>query len=259
MNVQPTLDPNLLAQQVTRLLIVDYDVCRYHSFDLFRYSLLNWDMFQSLRPEYLNMLRLYREIADQVDCYRSTCVSINPFDNFDIDHPEGHRFLEQKLCEMFKDEQSKVTPTDVGSRFDIVFNAQKMVGFLMRYKDDPYQSEFELSNLVTVFNEQSVLDPNRVAELIITNNINAVMISSVDMAILVAGRLVNSGYKSPMTFILGTYHYNYEPVLSGEVTMATMKHAREMYILETELRYEFGVFDPYSGLSYRNKITQNEE
>lgn len=205
------------------------------------------------------MLRLYHEVADQVDCYRSTCVSINPFDNFDIDHPTHYKFLEQKLVEMFQDEKSKITPTDVGTRFDIVFNAQRMVGFLMRYKDDPYQSEFELSNLVTVFNEPSVLDPNRVAELIITNNINAVMISSVDMAMHVAGLLVKAEYKSPMTFILGTYHYNYEPVISSDAKMTTMKHAREMYILETELRYEFGVFDPFSGLSYRNKITQNEE
>lgn len=251
-------DPNVLAQQQTRLLIIDYDVCRYHSFDLLRYLMLDWEVFKTLHPTYLEMFHIYSEVADQVDHYRSTCPTLNPLELFSRFENTIYKDLEEHLNAMFSDEKAKIVPTDIGTRFQVIFDSKSVTGHLVVHENDPYEPSFYDS--VDVHTVSQLFNLDNIIPIIIKHRINGVIVSSIDMAILLANHLVKAGYKSPITMIIGTYRYNYESITIGENQsgMLTMKHQREMLILENELQYEFGVFDPFSGLSYRNKLLKGE-
>ena len=81
------LFPQMLEK--TKLLILDYDVTRYHSFDFFRKLLLDRDMFIHLKPEFLPFVRM-SDSLDQLWWLIRNNRMINVDDNFtNTDHIIG--------------------------------------------------------------------------------------------------------------------------------------------------------------------------
>ena len=79
------------------------------------------------------------------------------------------------------------------------------------------------------------------------HNINAIMLSSMDLAILIAEKLALAGITRSITFIVGNYFYNYEP------DTGMLRNALLLYRLERKYKHEFGVFDPYTGLDAQSR------
>lgn len=253
--------PNVMKR--TRLLIIDHDVTRYHSYDLLRYQLFrdtqtgDKEHFMSIKPGYQYLLRSGTELADRVRFAQNGIEEFNIYECFNkdlgINTPEKYTV---KLHEMFQDPASRVTETDVGSsRFDTIFDRPAIDGFLLRYKGDPHlPSCYER---LTVYEAENLLDLNTASAIIHQDQINAVMICSTELAVRLATRLYQEGYKNSITMIIARYAYNF--VYSDEGLMVYPKFGEELGVLETSLKHEFGFFDPFSGLTYRARFIEENE
>ena len=247
-----TLYPLMMRQ--SKLLVMDYDVTRYHSFDLFRLLLLDKSMFMKIDPNLLPFVK-ERDAGKQVFFYSRNAKSLSPYDNFthtkDLVNLEKY---EERLQTLFTDEQAMITRTDVSDQFDAVFQRSDITGYLLRYKKDPHKPTF--IDKVKTYEVDRMLDLRMAAAIIIKENINAVMLSSVDLAVLLSERLVEFEYMTPVTFIIGLYFYNFNPITN------MLKHVAELTTFEHKLNYEFGVFDPFSSLTYRfrmEKLLEEED
>ena len=248
-----TLFPNVMKK--TRLLIIDHDVCRYHSFDLLRYQLYldtltgNKQHFKSLKSPYRYILQPDVELSEKIRFMQNTVNCFNIFECFDdnmgvINSDKYTHQLQYMLC----DTVAKITPTDVNSKFNIVFDRKNIDGFLLRYRND--MNKPSCYDQMVVYETESILDLNTAVSVIKREQINAVMICSVELAVHLAARLYKEGYTSSISFIIGRYCYNFiRHDETGEFILPL--YGEDMRTFELRLGHEFGYFDPFSQLTYR--------
>lgn len=252
-----SLFPEMMKK--TKLLILDHDVTRYHSFDLLRYQLFRdtqmngFAHFSSMRPEYHALLNSRQELAEQVRFMQNHVRYFNIYecfsDNMGIVDKTAYTV---KIREMLRDPIAKITPTDISTRFDVVFNRKTIDGFILQYKDETnHPSCFET---MASYTTENILDLSDAVVIIQQNMINAVMLCSTELAVRLATRLYTCGYTTPITFIIGRYAYNF--ICDEKSNRLYPSMNREMGELEVNLKHEFGFFDPFSGLTYRAKCAQ---
>ena len=230
--------------QATRLLVLDYDVTRYHSFDLFRFLSTRRELFDDCDERIRN---LYHPTVDQLAWYYQNAYSMNPYDHFTklngiIDASE----MENRINNILQDELMRITPTDLNHQLGILFERNNVEGYLLKYTNDPHTVGW--SDLVKVYTTDHLFNYNMAIAIIQKHRINAIMISSVEAAIVLCIKLEGYGYREPISFIIGDYGYNYEP--DGAI-----KRIREMGQFEYARKHEFGFFRPYAGLKSRGGTT----
>lgn len=245
--------------KATRLLIIDHDVCRYHSFDLLRYQLyldavrlgdVGKKHFVSINPEYKCLLSAKTELASQVQFAQRQVCQFNVFNCFGYDlgvHDSVTYTV--KIHDMLQDPAAKITPTDVNSRFGIIFDRKNITGYILQYTGDTNHPNY--MDKLTQFNDPMLLNLNTAMDIIMEHQINAVMICSTELAVKLAAALYQAGYKKSITFIIGRYAYNFR-CEDGKMIEPLLN--KEMGVLEVNLKHEFGYFDPYSGLTYRERV-----
>ena len=236
-----TLFPTMM--QATRLLILDYDVTRYHSFDLFRHLLREEEMFMHCDPVILNLIHK-KPIGEQILQYVKHNPNINPYDNFSstkdqVKITEFENRLTRQMSELL------VTPTDIGERLGMVFNRPNITGYTLRYKSDPYIPADD--NLVKTYTSDHILDLRMALAIIEHHSINAVMLSSVDLALFLSQKLISAGMISPMSFMIADYFYNHDP------DTKLLRNVPYLYQYEQLYKFEYGVYDPYTGLNMQRK------
>ena len=238
-----TLYPSMM--QMTRLLILDYDVTRYHSFDLFRYLLTDREMFFQCDQHLLEIAKR-QGLAEQIIFYMRHCSNINPYDNF-----KGYKNtmkidgLESKLNQLLSEDKLKTTQTNVAQQLRVIFDRPGITGYMLKYTEDKSTTDFD--DKVKIYRSKNILDLRMALAIIQKHGINAIMVSSVDVAILVAEHLIKLDITYPITFIIGTYYYNYNP------DTGIMNKIDLMNVLEFKYKHEFGLFDPYSGINFTRK------
>jgi hypothetical protein len=235
----PTLENFPQMLQATRLLILDYDVTRYHSFDLFRYVSLEKELFVNCIPEMKPMYKT-RDPYEQLSYYFNHANSLNPYDNFTTTANLKVHDMEDKFNPKLKDEALHKTYTDMYHQLGVIFNRSGFAGYLLRYKNDPHRVPWE--DTVKVYTSDHVLELNMAVEIIKKHRINAVILSSVEAAIILCTRLEADGYHDSISFIIGGYKYNFD-------SRGMIKHIREMNLFEYKRKHEFGIFNPFSGLT----------
>lgn len=230
--------------QGTKLLILDYDVTRYHSFDFFSYLLTIKENFMSCDPRFLCGFLKATTKEEKVLYYMRECPYFNPYDNFtNLRDKISRSDMEANLNGCLAD--LKVTPTDLDERLEVFFQKQSVSGYLLKYTKDPHLPSY--SDRLTVYTSDNILDLRMATAIIEKHNINAVMISSVDLAILLAERMLKYNIQRPVSFIIGAYLYNYDS------ENRVMRQLNMMNRLEYSQKHEFGIFDPYTGLNFMRK------
>ncbi|MCM1230166.1 MAG: hypothetical protein NC489_08535 [Ruminococcus flavefaciens] len=256
-----TLWPGMV--QHTRLLLVDYDVCRYHTFDMLRWQLMvdstkthNMEHFMSIREDLHPLLNGSTDWADQAQFAQVHVDKPNIYQLFSKsaegagapDARDSRIAYEKKINEMFQNRPQRITPTDVASRFGIVFERPDITGYLMQFKEETHHPDFyDQVNHIAV---NHVLSAKVIVAVVKQFKINAIMIGSSELALKVAADLINSGYKSPITFIIGRYAYNYQKDTVRNKLVPLFN--AEMGELEIGFKYEFGFFEPFTGLAYKD-------
>lgn len=224
--------------QNTRLLIIDYDTFRYTSFDLFRYLLTDRQMFETCDPK-MRSLVLHQDFPRQVCRYERGCPHFSPYECF-----AGHADItldeyEERLCAQLP--KLKTTPTDLCDRFGVVFERHTITGYLLRYTEDTFKLPFD--RLVTTYRSHRILDLNKACDIVKKHQINAVMVSSVDLAVVLTAKLQSAGVTSPMSFVIGSYAYNMEP------GTGMLRLVPEMLAYEQKFRHEYGMYEPFTNLT----------
>lgn len=248
-DVNQTLElfPQML--QKTKLLILDYDVTRYHSFDLFRYLLLDREMFMCLKPEFLPFVRLSSGL-DQLWWFIRNNRNINVYDNFShTDHAVGLTEYEARLAEYNSDEKMYTTLTDVGKQFYVICDKKDISIYWLRYSHEDYHITGD--DRIKIYHTKNVMDLRMATALIIKEEINCVMVAYSELMILLIRSLIDNGYTKPISFILANYAYNYDP------NIGILRNIPLMNKLEYNYKYEFGLFDPFSGLHEERRSKPN--
>lgn len=255
-----SLFPNVMKK--TRLLIIDHDVCRYHSYDLLRYQLFrdtqigDKEHFMSIKPDYRFLLKSGIELAQRVKFAQNNLKEFNIYQCFDKDL--GIETSDQyagKICEMFHDPGAKVTMTDVSrTQFNIIFDRQNIDGFLLKYTGE--NNRPSCYNKLTVYEAENILDLNTAVAIIKQDRINTVMLCTTELAVRLAIRLQQEGYTDPITFIIARYAYNF---VHDNGSMLYPMLGEEIGTLEMQYKHEFGFFDPFSTLTYRERYIKETE
>ena len=247
-------DPNDLIQRQSRILILDYDVTRFHSFDLFRYLLLNKSFFMQVDPIYLDgMIRGHKPIAEQVDFYRSTCSSLNPFDNFTkYKGSVKPAQLDSYMNAMFQNKNSVMTETELGNSLYTLLCANGIQAFWVHYRNDLHKAGFMDATHISDDVVDEMFKPDEISDYIIRHAINSMIIGSVELAVIVSYRLIYKKYTTPMTIMICSYNYNYTSFELKGQSFKVLKHGEDILGLQNKYQYEFGTIDPYTGIS-RNK------
>ena len=240
----------------TRLLIIDYDVCRYHSLDLLLYELTQARIkndkkhFSSLYYRYKGMYLVTSDIYRKIWYAQRYIREFNVLECF-TDHEEYYgattpEMYTEHLNKMLRDESSHIIPTDINYNFNALFHRDNVDGYILRNKYDRNHPIY--TNMLTVYETDNILDISLAASIIIKHNINALMVSSALMGLGIIGILVNHGYTDPITFMFGKYGYNYK--YSDEMDDPLYPDYREFtYPLELQYKHEFGYFDPFTKLN----------
>lgn len=245
--------------KATRLLIIDHDVCRYHSFDLIHYQLYldalehseaGLKHFSSIKPEYQILLNAKTDLATQIQFMQRKVEEFNVYDCFSEDL-NAHELPEYsaKVNELLNSQLSTVTPTDINSRLGIIFDRKGITGYLLQYRND--QNHPTYRDKLVCYQDDNILDLRVAKAIVLQHQINAIMIASAERAIQLAMELYQSGYTKSITFMMGRYAYNFH-CEKGE--MLYPLYAGEMNQFEFHLKHEFGYFDPFSGLTYRSRV-----
>ena len=243
----------------TKLLILNHDVVRYHSFDLLRYQLFRdtqtrqFQHFSSILPEYRLFLHAKADIAEQVKFMQKQVKYFNVYecfsDSMGIDNVVAYT---EKIQEMFQAPYGNYTRTDIASTFQIVFDRNDIEGYLLQYTNETCRPNWH--NLVTVYEDPFLLNLDAATDIIVENNINAVMLCSSELALRLAYRLIERGYHNPMTILIGRYGYNFLFDNAGNWTLPIFN--AQLGLLEINYHYEIGYFDPYTGLTRQNKYAE---
>lgn len=240
---------NARATQITNLLIIDYDVTRYHSFDLLRYLLLDRENFMSLDPSYSHFIGHKLTLAEQINYIRQNVSQFNPYDMFRGKfNVHTVNDFEDQLNIALTNSNMKETCTGLHGNLGILLDRSDINGFILRYKNDAHKPTY--IDALTVFEHDHIMNIDYITAIIQQYKINAIMIANIELAIQICISLIAQGYKEAITFMIGRYRYNFEQV--GQLGMGP-KYIQEMNMLEYSIKHEFGFFDPYSALTYQSK------
>lgn len=243
------LYPEMLSK--TNLLILDYNVLRYHSFDWIRYSLLKHENFKRLNPKYIELLNYSDDLTRSVAIAKREITEVNPLDVFSGYISEcGKPFpasLSYELVQMFNSDAQHITMTDLSYRIGVIFGRNDIHGYLLKFRSDT-KVEYNLPENVEVYESDHILNLSVLLKFIDEHNINAIMVDSVDLAASIAYKT-----KRQMTFMIANYRYNYDTLLDGSLMI---KGVRNLNALEYIKKHEFGFFDPFCDLTeyMRRKI-----
>ncbi|MCM1531909.1 MAG: hypothetical protein NC114_06515 [Ruminococcus flavefaciens] len=211
--------------------------------------------FMSIREDLRPLLNGQMDWADQAQFAQEHIDSLNIYRMFtkqllgvDTDARANRIAYEQKVHQMLQHRPQMITPTDVAARFGVVFERPDITGYLMQYKDEMHRPDFY--DMVNHIQVNHVLSKDVIAAVVKQFGINAIMISSSEIALQVATTLINSGYRAPITFILGRYAYNYHKDTTRNKLVPLFNS--EMGELEIGFKYEFGFFEPFTGLAYQS-------
>ena len=255
------MDPNFVALDPVKLLIIDYDVTRFHSFDFFRWALLNRELFYSVVPAMQSFARDCHSVADQVNFYRLNADSFNPLDNFTtyLGQPgNNHQFLVENLVAMMTHPRAKTTVTDFEYQFDIVFENRMVDGTLLQFKEDPHKPQFVDRCKIQREQWDDILDLKRLVEYTMDNHFNAVMCGPLEVLAPYL-TMLSSRYKIRMQVFYGKYGYNLEWHQLGNQKMRMMRKMLLFAKIEDAFRYAFASFDPFSKLTHNEAVIRREQ
>lgn len=243
---RPSLDlfPQMMSS--TRLLIIDYDVTRVHSFDIFRMLLLDEEYAIHVDKRFYPILTA-KDYEEQLAYYIQRAYSLNPIDLFMHTKDKVNIVqFEELIPTLLKNDIIKVSPTDIMDQFGICFSKKTVTGYLLRYESDTFPIPW--IDKVKVFTSKQILNMRMASAIIQQYQINAVMCASIECAIILANRLDSIHYNEPITFIVGRYMYNYLPEYPG-----VMRMTENMYYYTIEKKYEYGTFTPFANLQLPNR------
>lgn len=224
-----------------RMLVIDHDINRYHSYELYSFLLKDKKYFmdsndRNFLVDFVNLPTANKKLTH----YLSKSPYYNPFHHFNSTKELPDEKYEDYLNNVFS--EIPLFSTDISYRFSTLFYNKTVQGYLLKYSNDNHKCGYE--DQVKVFTSHHLLDGVFAARLITKFQINAVIVASIDVALNIQAMLHKLEYKTPMNYYIGIYRYNFDP------ETRTMKNGPIIAGLEYSETHSFITIDPFTNLSY---------
>lgn len=236
----------------SRVLLLNFDLLRFHSFELFAQLLLEEDYFFSMNdPAFLTTFVNQPTLMDQVYYYYQHAIHLNPLAYFDRTKDATLDDMENLLNERFKT-LNRTIPTDLLDKIGIVFQNDTVDGYLLSYQADPVVATYH-KNLKKCYTTDRVLDLRMAVEIIRLHQINVVMLSSFQTMLRLIAYLEKYKIPLPIAYFVGKYFYNYEP------ETGIVRYVDALNRIEYNRRIEINVVDPFTAIhNLKQKEKQDE-
>lgn len=143
---------------------------------------------------------------------------------------------------------SRFTDTDLNSFLRQALETSMISRiFVLRHKLD--QSQINVPDDAKVLRTEGMFQAEAIAKLIDENHIDSVILDSVELAMDI------SAYTSNVSFIFGTYAYNF----TTDAEVNTLKRIDEMTKNEFSRGHEYGLFDPVRAFASIAPMLRKEE
>ena len=245
----PTLEyfPQML--QTSKVLVIDHNITRFHTYDVFSLMLLDpmyQDILHSQCPkEIIDFLTTVTQNDDPMTGVKWA------YENFTPDFLKKVFVNRETYLEIMRrylsDERIHCTPTTATYGLENIFGNNHICGAVLRQIGDkrPIEdSDFINTGTFKTFLTDNILDASTLIKFINKNGFNAVLVDSVQMAATMA-------YETKgVTYIIGTYRFNFDD--KGHF-MGT----EHLTLSELSNKNGFAVFYPYNIKTHKEDNDEN--
>lgn len=245
----PTLEyfPQML--QTSKVLVIDHNITRFHTYDVFSLMLLDpmyQDILHSQCPnEIIDFLKTVTQNDDPMAGVKWAYKNFTP--EF-LKKVFVNRETYLDIMKMYlSDERIHCTPTTATYGLENIFGNNHICGAVLRQIGDKRRTEtsdFVNTGTFKTFLTDNILDVGTLTKFINKNGFNAVLVDSVQMAATMA-------YETKgVTYIIGTYRFNFDD--KGHF-MGT----EHLTLSELSNKNEFAVFYPYNIKTHKEDNDEN--
>lgn len=224
----PTLEyyPEMLRSE--KLLVVDHNILRFHTFDLLQRLLLEKDHFIRMLKAW-PQLETFVRAQSQQERLKWAYLNLSPDACKAIfgDTEQYHALLKQYIS----DEKMLDTPTALTYGIADVFASPYVSGTILRQKGDK-RPDKDLKDTFDIHWATNIGDMNLLADFILSNGYTAVIIDTSQKAATLS-------YKTnEVVYMIPTYRFNF----SEDGKFLGMTH---FTLTELQNKNSYGVFHPY--------------
>lgn len=237
--------------ETTRMLIIDHDMTRFHSYELFSYLINDFEYFKQVDYQFLNGLMQRPDQQHRTLYYMRNTPVLSPFDLFSGTTEKGRLDQYEDALNQNFDNLTKMIPTDLSFRLGSFFRSKTVTGYVLRYKKDVYPIDYE-EDLKKVYRSDHILDLAMAVAIIQEHNINSVMICSSELMVALIYYLYEAGYQTPINFFVASYRYNYDE-------HGFFKNLDYMNKFQFGMKHEFNLIDPFTSLTVMRKEEEDEQ
>ena len=237
--------------ETTRMLIIDHDMTRFHSYELFSYLINDFEYFKQVDYQFLDGLMQRPDQQHRVLYYMRNTPVLSPFDLFSSTTEKGRLDQYEDALNQNFDNLTKMIPTDLSFRLGSFFRNKTVTGYMLRYKKDVYSIDYE-EDLKKVYRSDHILDLAMAVAIIQEHNINSVMICSSELMVALIYYLHEAGYQIPINFFVASYRYNYDE-------HGFFKNLDYMNKFQFGMKHEFNLIDPFTSLTAMRKEEEDEQ
>lgn len=245
----PTLEyfPQML--QTSKVLVIDHNITRFHTYDVFSLMLLDpmyQDILHSQCPnEIIDFLKTVTQNDDPMAGVKWAYKNFTP--EF-LKKVFVNRETYLDIMKMYlSDERIHCTPTTATYGLENIFGNNHICGAVLRQIGDKRRTEtsdFVNTGTFKTFLTDNILDVGTLTKFINKNGFNAVLVDSVQMAATMA-------YETKgVTYIIGTYRFNFDD-------KGRFMGTEHLTLSELSNKNEFAVFYPYNIKTHKEDNDEN--
>lgn len=241
----------------SRVLIIDFNTLKFDTFDMMSLQLLDKKVFSAFQSQSFLSKEFFRGTKQYRIKYAINEVGRrNPADfilgrTYESDIDEDKQLIDDYATYLnFTTREKHITKTDmvVGLETASYMNQIAHIYIVRDIDDTIFKTAIEKSsNKISVYGTDKIFmrSAESFVDFIERHSIDTIILDSVDMAMNIASKTYEK------TFIIGKYMYNFElKPLTANKTGKIIRHTDSLSALATERGHEFGMFDPYSIISF---------
>lgn len=227
----------------THILVIDYNTFHYTSLDVFRTILLNREFADALLPEYRSFFRM--RFPQQAKFFFENQTNRDLYQLFSLHAQKQFPMDMYDLIDRYQTFSSRVyTDTDLNTYLHAALQSNTIDKIsILRHPDDT--TPLNVPGSCRIFRTKGLFNAEIISSFINSNHINAVILDSVDLALEISEKTEN------VTFLFGTYRYNFE--YDHTNGLRYLKRMNDMTTMEIQQKHEYGRFDPIRALTKISK------
>lgn len=232
--------------QDAKILIVDHNITRFHTYDVFTWLLHDLSRFTTVYETCPNELEEFVKLHDPVEKLRWA------YSNFTVEFCKkvfrNYGEYLKIFTEAMHNEDMHYTPTALTSSICDVFSNPHVTGSFLIQSDDMKTYDRYLSedlDQFKVFKTSNIFDTDMIADIINTSKYTGCFIDNIESVMKL------SYHTEGVTYMIPTYRFNF----NADGKVAGFGH---LTLAELKNKNEYGFFNPYHFTTKREDAKKDE-